>query len=108
MIPLQTTITQISMKLTNENEVVAYASIVLNNSVKINGIEIKKNDVGKLLVILPESESRKLQYVVPVTQEMRQHIDEKLIAHYFKLKKNISKNANQNTANLKGNDTDVN
>ena len=46
---MQVTITQISMKLTNDNEVVAYASIVFNDSVKINGVKIKKNDVGKLL-----------------------------------------------------------
>ena len=106
---METVITHISMRLMeNDDKIKAYASIVINDSIKINGIKIVMTKTGKLLVVLPEAENRKLQYVVPVTQEMRQHIDEKLIAHYFKLKKNISKNANQNTANLKGNDTDVN
>lgn len=105
---MQVTITQISMKLTNDNEVVAYASIVFNDSVKINGVKIKKNDVGKLLVLLPESENQKLQYVVPLTHELRQHIDEQLIEHYFKLKKNVIKNANENIANQKGNGSNGN
>lgn len=108
MISLQVTITQISMKLTNDNEVVAYASIVFNDSVKINGVKIKKNDVGKLLVLLPEFESQKLQYVVPLTHKLRQHIDEQLIEHYFKLKKNVIKNANENIANQKGNGSNGN
>ena len=51
---MQTSITKISMKLNaEEDKIKAYASIVVNGSVKINGIKIMSNRDGKLLVVLP-------------------------------------------------------
>lgn len=99
---MQTTITKISMKLTNDTESVkAYASIILNNSVKINGIRIITNEVGKLIVVLPEDSEKQIQYVVPINNYFRQYIDKVLVERYFKLKSAINKTAIQNTA-MKG------
>ena len=109
---MKTIITHISMKLVeNEDKIKAYASVIINDSIKINGIKIEMNEREKLLVILPESENRRLQYVVPLTQETRQYIDKQLIDRYLSLEKALNKTATfekENTANLKGNDTDVN
>ena len=59
---MQTSITKISMRLNDENaEVKAYASIVINSSVKINGIKIISNRDGKILVVLPEDSEKKIQ-----------------------------------------------
>ena len=56
---MQTSITKISMRLNDENaEVKAYASIVINGSVKINGIKIISNRDSKILVVLPEDSVR--------------------------------------------------
>ena len=56
---MQTSITKISMRLNDENaEVKAYASIVINGSVKINGIKIISNRDGKILVVLPEDSEK--------------------------------------------------
>ena len=45
---MQTSITKISMRLNNENaEIKAYASIIINGSVKINGIKIIANRYPK-------------------------------------------------------------
>ncbi len=45
---MQTSITKISMRLNNEDaEIKAYASIIINGSVKINGIRIIANRYPK-------------------------------------------------------------
>ena len=101
---METVITHISMRLTeNEDKIKAYAAIVINDSIKINGIKIVMTTTGKLLVILPEAENRKMQYVVPLTQETRQHIDQQLLERYFVLEEALNK-----TANMKGNGSNGN
>ena len=101
---METVITHISMRLMeNDDKIKAYASIVINDSIKINGIKIVMTNTGKLLVILPEAENRKLQYVVPLSQETRQHIDQQLLERYFVLEEALNK-----TANMKGNGENVN
>ena len=48
-------ITRISMKINTGNKPVkAFASIVFNNSLKINGIRIVERKSGDLIVIFPE------------------------------------------------------
>ena len=91
---MQTSITKISMRLNDENaEVKAYASIVINGSVKINGIKIISNRAGKILVVLPEDSEKKIQYVVPMNNYFRQYLDTTLVERYFKLKSALNKTA---------------
>ncbi len=98
-------ITKISMRLNPDTESVkAYASIVLDDSVKVNGIRIVSNFIGKLIVVLPENSEKKIQYVVPINREFRQYIDNALVERYFKLKSALNKIATQNNA-TKGNDS---
>ena len=90
---MQTSITKISMKLNSEDaEIKAYASIVINDSVKINGIRITANRDGKILVVLPEDSEKKIQYVVPMNN-YRQYLDTTLVERYFKLKSALNKTA---------------
>ena len=80
------------MKINSEESAVkAYASIVLNNSVKINGIKLVSSENGKLIVVLPENSEKKIQYVVPMDNYFRQYIDKTLIERYFKLKSALNK-----------------
>ena len=80
-------ITNISMKVNaDEEEVKAYASIILNNSVKINGIKLLTTREGKLYVLLPESRERPIQYVGPINAECRRYIDETLIDRYLTMR----------------------
>ena len=80
-------ITDISMKVNaDDKDVKAYASVVLNNSVKINGIKLLTNREGKLFVLLPESKERQIQYVVPLNAECRRYIDETLIDRYLTMR----------------------
>ena len=89
---MQTSITKISMKINSEESAVkAYVSIVLNNSVKINGIKLVSLENGKLIVVLPENSEKKIQYVVPMDNYFRQYIDKTLIERYFKLKSALNK-----------------
>lgn len=89
---MQTSITKISMKINSEESVIkAYASIVLNNSVKINGIKLVYSENGKLIVVLPENSEKKIQYVVPVDNYFRQYIDKTLVDRYLKLKAALNK-----------------
>ena len=89
---MQTSITKISMKINSEESPVkAYVSIVLNNSVKINGIKLVSSENGKLIVVLPENSEKKIQYVVPMDNYFRQYIDKTLIERYFKLKSALNK-----------------
>ena len=75
---MQTSITKISMKINDENDSIkAYASVVFNHSVKINGIQIVENDAGKLIVI----------------NYFRQYLDTTLVERYFKLKSALNKTA---------------
>ena len=91
---MQTSITKISMRLNDETaEVKAYASIVINCSVKINGIKIISNRDGKILVVLPEDSEKKIQYVVPMNNYFRQYLDTTLVERYFKLKSALNKTA---------------
>ncbi len=91
---MQTSITKISMRLNDENaEVKAYASIVINGSVKINGIKIISNRDSKILVVLPEDSVKKIQYVVPMSTYFRQYLDNTLVERYFKLKSALNKTA---------------
>ena len=91
---MQTSITKISMRLNDENaEVKAYASIVINGSVKINGIKIISNRDGKILVVLPEDSEKQIRYVVPMTNYFRQYLDTTLVERYFKLKSALNKTA---------------
>ena len=91
---MQTSITKISMRLNDENaEVKAYASIVINGSVKINGIKIISNRDGKILVVLPEDSEKQIQYVVPMINYFRQYLDTTLVERYFKLKSALNKTA---------------
>jgi DNA-binding cell septation regulator SpoVG len=91
---MQTSITKISMRLHDENaEVKVYASIVINGSVKINGIKIISNRDGKILVVLPEDSEKKIQYVVPMNNYFRQYLDTTLVERYFKLKSALNKTA---------------
>ena len=89
---MQTSITKISMKINSEESPVkAYVSIVLNNSVKINGIKLVSLENGKLIVVLPENSEKKIQYVVPVDNYFRQYIDKALVDRYLKLKAALNK-----------------
>lgn len=89
---MQTSITKISMKINSEESPVkAYFSIVLNNSVKINGIKLVSSENGKLIVVLPENSEKKIQYVVPMDNYFRQYIDKTLVERYFKLKSALNK-----------------
>ena len=89
---MQTSITKISMKINSEeSSVKAYVSIVLNNSVKINGIKLVSSENGKLIVVLPENSEKKIQYVVPMDNYFRQYIDRTLVDRYFKLKSALNK-----------------
>lgn len=89
---MQTSITKISMKINSEKSPVkAYVSIVLNNSVKINGIKLVSSENGKLIVVLPENSEKKIQYVVPMDNYFRQYIDKTLVERYFKLKSALNK-----------------
>ena len=91
---MQTSITKISMRLNDENaEVKAYASIVINGSVKINGIKIISNRDGKILVVLPEDSEKKIQYVVPMNNYFRQYLDTTLVDRYLKLRDALNKTA---------------
>ena len=91
---MQTSITKISMRLNDENaEVKAYASIVINGSVKINGIRITANRDGKILVVLPEDSEKKIQYVVPMNTYFRQYLDNTLVDRYLKLRDALNKTA---------------
>ena len=82
---MQTSITKISMKINDENDSIkAYASVVFNHSVKINGIQIVENDAGKLIVILPEDSENNY---------FRQYLDTTLVERYFKLKSALNKTA---------------
>lgn len=91
---MQTSITKISMRLNDENaEVKAYASIVINGSVKINGIKIISNRDGKILVVLPEDSEKKIQYVVPMSTYFRQYLDTTLVDRYLKLRDALNKTA---------------
>ena len=91
---MQTSITKISMRLNDENaEVKAYASIVINGSVKINGIKIISNRDGKILVVLPEDSEKKIQYVVPMTNYFRQYLDNTLVDRYLKMRDAFNKTA---------------
>ena len=89
---MQTSITKISMKINSEESAVkAYVSIVLNNSVKINGIKLVSSENGKIIVVLPENSEKKIQYVVPVDNYFRQYIDKTLVDRYLKLKAALNK-----------------
>lgn len=89
---MQTSITKISMKINSEESAVkAYVSIVLNNSVKINGIKLVSSENGKIIVVLPENSEKKIQYVVPMDNYFRQYIDRTLVDRYFKLKSALNK-----------------
>ena len=89
---MQTSITKISMKINSEESAVkADVSIVLNNSVKINGIKLVSLENGKLIVVLPENSEKKIQYVVPMDNYFRQYIDRTLVDRYFKLKSALNK-----------------
>lgn len=89
---MQTTITKISMKISNDTDrVKAYASIIINNSVKINGIKIVFTEAGSPIVVLPEGCEKKIQYVVPMNNHFRRYIDETLVERYFKLKSALNK-----------------
>ena len=89
---MQTSITKISMKINSEESPVkAYVSIVLNNSVKINGIKLVSSENGKLFVVLPENSENRIQFVVPMDNYFRQYIDKTLIERYFKLKSALNK-----------------
>ena len=89
---MQTSITKISMKINSEESPVkAYVSIVLNNSVKINGIKLVSSENGKLIVVLTENSEKKIQYVVPMDNYFRQYIDKTLVERYFKLKSALNK-----------------
>ena len=91
---MQTSITKISMRLNNENaEIKAYASIIINCSVKINGIKIIANRDGKILVVLPENSEKKIQYVVPMNNYFRQYLDTTLVDRYLKLRDALNKTA---------------
>ena len=80
------------MKINSEESAVkAYVSIVLNNSVKINGIKLVSLENGKLIVVLPENSEKKIQYVVPVDNYFRQYIDKTLVDRYLKLKAALNK-----------------
>ena len=71
-------ISQIKIRLNNNSandkneKVKAYASIVVNNALKINGIRIESNYAGRLVVRFPSSNSRNLQYIVPLNNDVRQ------------------------------------
>lgn len=81
------------MKVTDEdNEIKAFASIILNDSIKINGIKVIVNDVGKLIVVLPENKIEQIQYVVPLSVQLRKDINNEIINKYFSIKESI-KNA---------------
>ena len=96
---MQTSITKISMRLNNENaEIKAYASIIINGSVKINGIKIIANRDGKILVVLPEDSEKKIQYVVPMNNYFRRYLDNTLVDRYLKMRDAFNKTA------TKGND----
>ena len=91
---MQTSITKISMKLNSESaEIKAYASIIINGSVKINGIRIIANRDGKILVVLPEDSEKKIQYVVPMTNYFRQYLDNTLVDRYLKMREAFNKTA---------------
>ena len=91
---MQTSITKISMKINDEDDSIkAYASIVINGSVKINGIKIISNRDGKILVVLPEDSEKQIRYVVPMTNYFRQYLDTTLVERYFKLKSALNKTA---------------
>ena len=91
---MQTSITKISMRLNNENsEIKAYASIIINGSVKINGIKIIANRDGKILVVLPEDSEKKIQYVVPMNNYFRQYLDNTLVDRYLKMRDAFNKTA---------------
>ena len=77
---MQTTITKISMKISNDTgRVKAYASIIINNSVKINGIKIVFTEAGPPIVVLPEDCEKNIQYVVPMNNHFRRYIDKTLV-----------------------------
>ena len=81
------------MKVTDEdNEIKAFAEIIFNESIKINGIKVIVNDVGKLIVVLPENKIEQIQYVVPLSVQLRKDINNEIINKYFSIKESI-KNA---------------
>ena len=81
-------ITQIKIRLNNDTaNVKAYASVVFNESIKINGIRIETNYLDRLVVRFPFSESKHLQYVVPLNDAVRQYIDKQIIERYYETKK---------------------
>ena len=89
-------ITKISMRILSKEEtvpngVIAYASIVFNDSVKINGLALTENENGKHIVRFPESEDKKLQYIVPLNDELRKSVDRAVVEHYFKLKNKLNR-----------------
>lgn len=85
---MQLKITSISMRLTtDEDDIKAYASVALNNTVKINGIRIVHDIVGKPVIVYPSKEE--MQIIVPLSVEFRQHLEYSLIEHYYSLKKTI-------------------
>ena len=87
-------ITRISMKINAGNKPVkAFASIVFNNSLKINGIRIVERKSGNLIVVFPEYPEKEIQYVVPISHQLRSYIDQTLVDRYLKLRKALNKNA---------------
>lgn len=81
-------ITQIKIRLINDAaNVKAYASVVFNESIKINGIRIETNYLDRLVVRFPFSQSKHLQYVVPLNDAVRQYIDKQIVERYFETKK---------------------
>ena len=91
---MQTSITKISMRLNDENaEIKAYASIIINGSVKINGIRLTSNRDGKILIVLPEDSEKKIQYVVPMNNYFRQYLDTTLVDRYLKMRDAFNKTA---------------
>ena len=83
-------------KFPDPNGVIAYASVVFNDSLKINGLTLTENGNGKHIVRFPESkdkesEDRKLQYIVPLNDELRKSVDRAVVEHYFKLKNKLNR-----------------
>ena len=72
---------------------IPYASIIINGSVKINGIRIIANRDGKILVVLPEDSEKKIQYVVPMNNYFRQYLDTTLVDRYLKMRDAFNKTA---------------
>lgn len=89
-------VSNVVVKLVNDaGNVKAYASVVINDSIKINGIKVIIDDIGRRKIDFPKAEQ--FQYVFPLNIETRSILTNKIINRYLVMKQKFeNKNENPN------------